>query len=96
MALDYPNTRSLEPVGWPVRSDLLALDSVTAETTAAGELFTRRDPARVHGICDEYRAAATIDVEHDRADKEASKRIACPMLHLRAEGGRLDASMGSW
>ena len=49
-----------------------------------------RDPARVHGICEEYRAAATIDVEHDRADKEASRRIKCPMLHLWAEGGPLD------
>ena len=38
---------------------------------------TYRDPARVHGICEEYRAAATIDVEHDRADKKASKRIEC-------------------
>jgi haloacetate dehalogenase len=53
---------------------------------------TFRDPARVHGICEEYRAAATIDVEHDRADKEASKRIECPMLHLWAEGGPLDTS----
>jgi haloacetate dehalogenase len=49
-----------------------------------------RDPARVHGICEEYRAAATIDVEHDRTDKEAGKRIECPMLHLWAEGGPLD------
>jgi len=49
-----------------------------------------RDPARVHGICEEYRAAATIDLEHDRADKEASKRIECPMLHLWAENGPLD------
>ena len=49
-----------------------------------------RDPARVHGICEEYRAAATIDVEHDRADKEASRRIECPMLHLWAEKGPLD------
>jgi haloacetate dehalogenase len=49
-----------------------------------------RDPARVHGICEEYRAAATIDVEHDCADKEASRRIECPMLHLWAEGGPLD------
>jgi haloacetate dehalogenase len=53
-------------------------------------LSTYRDPARVHGICEEYRAAATIDVEHDRADKEASKRIECPMLHLWAAGGPLD------
>jgi haloacetate dehalogenase len=51
---------------------------------------TYLDPARVHGICEEYRAAATIDVEHDRADKEASKRIECPMLHLWAVGGPLD------
>jgi haloacetate dehalogenase len=51
---------------------------------------TYREPARVHGICEEYRAAATIDVEHDRADKEASKKIECPMLHLWAEGGPLD------
>ena len=62
-----------------------------------------RDPARVHGICEEYRAAATIDVEHDRADKEASRRIECPMLHLWAEAGPLDAfyakdggSLGIW
>jgi haloacetate dehalogenase len=55
---------------------------------------TYRDPARVHGICEEYRAAATIDVEHDRADKEASRRIECPMLHLWAEGGPLDTFYG--
>jgi haloacetate dehalogenase len=64
---------------------------------------TYRDAARVHGICEEYRAAATIDVEHDRADKEASKRIECPMLHLWAESGPLDTfyakdggSLGIW
>jgi haloacetate dehalogenase len=50
---------------------------------------TYHDPARAHGICEEYRAAATIDVEHDRADKEAGRRIECPMLHLWAEGGPL-------
>jgi haloacetate dehalogenase len=49
-----------------------------------------RDPARVHGVCEEYRAAATIDVEHDRADKQASNKIKCPTLHLWAEGGPLD------
>jgi haloacetate dehalogenase len=52
---------------------------------------TYRDPARVHGICEEYRAAATIDVEHDRIDKEAGRHIECPMLHLWAEGGPLDS-----
>jgi haloacetate dehalogenase len=64
---------------------------------------TYRDADRVHGICEEYRAAATIDVEHDRADKDAGKRIECPMLHLWAQGGPLDAfyakdggSLGIW
>lgn len=51
---------------------------------------TYRDSVRVHGICEEYRAAATIDVEHDRVDKEASTTIECPMLHLWAQGGPLD------
>jgi haloacetate dehalogenase len=66
-------------------------------------LATFRQPARVHGICEEYRAAATVDVEHDRADKAASRRIECPMLHLWAEGGPLDTfytkeggSLGIW
>jgi haloacetate dehalogenase len=53
-------------------------------------LMTFRDPVRVHSICEEYRAAATIDVEHDRTDREALKKIACPMLHLWAAGGPLD------
>lgn len=57
-------------------------------------LSSYRDPARVHGICEEYRAAATIDVEHDRADKQASRRIECPMLHLWAENGPLDTFYG--
>jgi haloacetate dehalogenase len=28
-----------------------------------------RDPARVHAICEEYRAAATLDYEHDLEDR---------------------------
>jgi hypothetical protein len=43
---------------------------------------TYRDPACVHRICEKCRSAVTIEVEHDRADKEVSKRIGCPMLHL--------------
>jgi haloacetate dehalogenase len=51
---------------------------------------TYRDPARVHAICEEYRAAATLDIEHDKTDRGESRRIACPMLHLWAAGGPLD------
>jgi haloacetate dehalogenase len=56
---------------------------------------TLRDPVRVHGICEEYRAAATIDVEHDQVDKDAGNKIHCPMLHLWAEGGPLDMFYGN-
>jgi haloacetate dehalogenase len=51
---------------------------------------TFRDPERVHAICEEYRAAATLDIEHDNKDREQSRRITCPMLHLWAVGGPLD------
>jgi haloacetate dehalogenase len=54
-----------------------------------------RDPVRVHGICEEYRAAATIDLEHDQVDKDAGNKIQCPMLHLWAEGGPLDTFYGN-
>ncbi len=44
-----------------------------------------RDPATIHAICEDYRAAAGIDLEHDRADLE--RKIACPLLVLwGAEG----------
>jgi haloacetate dehalogenase len=43
---------------------------------------TYRDPERVHAVCEEYRAAATLDIEHDKKDREESRRIMCPMLHL--------------
>src|SRR3546814_11368888 len=29
-----------------------------------------RDPAVIHATCEDYRAAATIDLEHDRADRD--------------------------
>jgi haloacetate dehalogenase len=51
---------------------------------------TYRDPARVHAICEEYRAAASLDIEHDKRDREESRRITCPMLHLWSAGGPLD------
>jgi haloacetate dehalogenase len=34
-------------------------------------------------MCEDYRAGASIDCEHDRSDLE--RRIACPLLVLRGE-----------
>ncbi len=37
-----------------------------------------RDPGMIHGSCADYRAAATIDLEHDTADIKT--KVACPTL----------------
>jgi haloacetate dehalogenase len=49
-----------------------------------------RDPAHAHAICEEYRAGATIDRTHDKADAAAGRRIRGPMLALWSAGGPLD------
>jgi haloacetate dehalogenase len=41
-----------------------------------------RDPATIHATCEDYRAAASIDLEHDRADDDAGRRVAAPLLAL--------------
>jgi haloacetate dehalogenase len=40
------------------------------------------DPATVHGYCEDYRAAASIDLEHDRADRAAGRRLVPPLQVL--------------
>ena len=56
-----------------------------------------RDPACIRATCEDYRAAATIDLEHDRADAE--KRVTCPLLVLwGAEGvvGKMFDALALW
>jgi haloacetate dehalogenase len=50
-----------------------------------------RDPAHVHAICEEYRAAAGIDREHDETDRREERRIACPVLVLWSANGGLES-----
>jgi haloacetate dehalogenase len=45
------------------------------------------DPATAHGICEDYRAAASIDLEHDRADLAAGRTIEAPMMALWGADG---------
>jgi haloacetate dehalogenase len=44
-----------------------------------------RDPAMIHGSCSDYRAAATIDLEHDSVDLE--RKVDCPTLVFFGAGG---------
>ncbi|MFO1154295.1 MAG: alpha/beta hydrolase [Rhodospirillales bacterium] len=44
-----------------------------------------RNPETIHASCEDYRAAASIDLEHDAADIDS--RIRCPVLVLWGEHG---------
>ena len=68
-----------------------AASSFDAEVREA-YMASLRDPVRAHAICEEYRAAATIDHEHDADDRRAGRRIACPLLVLWSGPGPL----GTW
>ena len=55
------------------------------------------DPKAVHAMCEDYRAAATIDLAHDRAD--AQRRIECRLHALWGERGvvhRLFTPLDDW
>lgn len=58
-----------------------------AQEAYAEYLRCLSDPAAAHGLCEDYRASATIDLEHDRADRAAGRQIRCPFMALwGAEG----------
>jgi haloacetate dehalogenase len=50
-------------------------------------LRTASDPANIHAMCEDYRAGASIDLQHDAADLD--KKIQCPLLTLWAERGAM-------
>lgn len=60
-----------------------------ADETRRQYLAQLQDADHVHAICEEYRAAATIDREHDAADRRAGRRIQCPVLTLWSGTGPL-------
>ena len=47
-----------------------------------------RDPLTIGGTCADYRAAATIDLEHDRQDLD--RKITCPVLVLWGNQGLME------
>lgn len=65
-------------------------DAFSSQVRAA-YIDALRDPMRVHAICEEYRAAATIDLKHDQEDRRAGRRIACPVLALWSSRGALNS-----
>ena len=43
------------------------------------------DPATIHASCEDYRAAASIDLVHDESDMD--RKISCPVLVLWGANG---------
>jgi haloacetate dehalogenase len=58
----------------------------------ADYLAAARDPATITGMCEDYRAAATIDLVHDRMSRAEGRRVTCPMLVLWGGKGLI----GGW
>ena len=52
-----------------------------------------RNPATIHAACEDYRAGASIDLEHDEADW--NKKITCPLLALWAQQGTVARFFGN-
>jgi haloacetate dehalogenase len=72
--------------GWGSARESFDADVRTAYVDAL------RHPEHVHAICEEYRAAATLDRAHDADDERHGRRITCPLLALWSGPGPL----GSW
>jgi len=72
----YLDTALAKMAGGLQRIDPLALD-------AYRKAF--RSPHVRHAICEDYRAAASEDLEHDASDAVAGRKLACPVLVLWSE-----------
>jgi haloacetate dehalogenase len=58
-----------------------------------------RNPAAIHGMCEDYRASAGVDMEYDEADIKAGKKVTCPLHVLWASDGamgRMYDVLGIW
>ncbi|MEN9467251.1 MAG: hypothetical protein RL081_1252, partial [Pseudomonadota bacterium] len=56
-------------------------------------------PETIHAVCEDYRASASIDLEHDRTSRAKGDRIACDTLVLWGDRGvvqRLFNPMALW
>jgi haloacetate dehalogenase len=94
LAQPYPLPETLiasDPVfylDWTLRSWTKA-KSLDAFDPRALESYRRQisDPARVHAMCEDYRAGASIDRTIDREDQARGARIAAPLHFIWSKSG---------
>ena len=60
------------------------------DTAYAEYLRCLSDPATAHGICEDYRASITIDLDHDRASLAEGQKIECDFLALWGAQGVIE------
>ena len=92
----------IQPAPFPETVIGRSLESFVRQGSSTPEAYAEymrafRDPGTVHAACEDYRAGASIDLEHDEADM--NRKIACPLLVLWAEKGamhRLFDVLATW
>ena len=96
----FPETLIGNSVEFYLRSRFLrssASSAIFTPEAVAEYLRCFKDPAAIHGSCEDYRAGATIDIEHSNGDGD--KKVQCPLLILwgqRGTVGRLYDAMAIW
>lgn len=77
-----------DPETW-LRSRFAARHAGRPVEPAAVEVYLEafRQPGVVAATCADYRAAATVDLDHDRADRDAGRRVTAPVLTLWGRAG---------
>lgn len=68
---------------WTAAKDLSAFDPTALEHYRA----QMREPARVHALCEDYRAGAGPDFDFDAADRAADRKIQAPLMTLWGGAG---------
>ncbi|MBO0813175.1 MAG: alpha/beta hydrolase, partial [Microlunatus sp.] len=95
---DLPERLTGSDPGWYLQWTLEEWcgDPAALDGQAVAEYLRCFDAATIHAGCEDYRAGATIDLVHDRAD--ADRQLACPTLALWSRiglGAEYDVP-GSW
>jgi len=82
----------LRPAPSPEDELKAANDAALARATSDVQreyLRTMTNPLTIHGMCEDYRASASIDLEIDAADVKAGRKIQCQLLTLWAATGAM-------
>jgi haloacetate dehalogenase len=90
---DLPETLIGADPGYYLRKKLggwgTSLETFAPEALAEYERCFK-DPRTIHASCEDYRAAASIDLIHDEADAEEGRKVECPLLALWGAAGVME------